>query len=723
MKTKNHIISVLSCLIITIVASRIPASVFAAPVPVPRDAPMAVDRVRPGNPAVLSMTGAWCFRLEHGASPAVKGELPADTPVPDFAAPDATNSTEAGWTNIPVPANWEVEGFSMLTYQDRTANPSDDIGLYRRMVDVPASFAGQRVLWHFDGVFDGAEVFVNGQRCGYHESGFTAFDMDVTKALKLGQHNLFAVRVYKKTSTSNLEKGSFWCLGGIFRETYLVALPQLRVDDVTVVTDLDGQYKDATLKSTVLLAGPAGAPFVLTGELYALDGSKVARPPMSQAGEIGAEGSATVNLTAPVTAPKLWNAEKPNLYYVFYRLSDGSQTVERVQERIGFRKIEMKNGVVQVNGVPVKFTGVCRHDEFATCGHALNEECWKTDINLMQGANVNAIRTSHYPPAERFMELCDEAGFYLLDEIPACWIANEVNNPSRTWAYTSRSMETLARDKNRACVVAWSCGNESGYGINDQAEFDYVKAHDPTRLAFISQQNLDKNPKTDFEDYHYPRIDVIKSIAASPNRARVPAFLTEYSPSGAGGVAYAWDVIWPSDSMAGAFLYLFHDQGQVDKFPERWPVHSPGAPPATFVPGSGPAVNGIPSANTTTGMRLVGGPNPISTDRRIKPQYANLKTVYSPVNTTAGEAAPAGGQCVVPLQNRYSFTDLSELTCRWQALAGDKVLASGESHVAAKPRSTVDASFPATPGMDTLRLEFIHPDGRSVYATSLRIKN
>jgi hypothetical protein len=133
-------------------------------------------------------------------------------------------------------------------------------------------------------------------------------------------------------------------------------------------------------------------------------------------------------------------------------------------------------------------------------------------------------------------------------------------------------------------------------------------------------------------------------------------------------------------------------------------------------------VNGIPSADTTNGMRLVGGPNPVSTDRRIKPQYENLKLNYSPVNTTATDFAPAGGQCVVPLQNRYSFTDLAELTCHWQALAGAKVLASGESHVAAKPRSTVDASFPATPGMDTLRLEFIHPDGRSIYATSLKVK-
>ena len=275
----------------------------------------------------------------------------------------------------------------------------------------------------------------NGQRCGYHESGFTAFDIDVTKAVKPGQLNLMAVRLYKKTSSASLDHGDFWCLGGIYRETYLVALPPLHVDDVTVVTDLDARYKDATLKSNVRVAGPAGAHFLLTSELDSLDGTKVALPATSQAGDIGDDGSATVTLTMPVTAPKLWSAEKPNLYYVFYRLSDVNQTViERVQDRIGFRKVELKGGVFMVNGVPVKLTGTCRHEEFSPYGHALTEECWKTDVILMKACNINAIRLSHYDHAERFMELCDEVGFYVLDEIPSCWVANEIRNASRTWA-------------------------------------------------------------------------------------------------------------------------------------------------------------------------------------------------------------------------------------------------------------------------------------------------
>jgi len=680
---------------------------LAASVPVVGRAPVPVDRLRAANPAVLPMTGTWRFKLDHGVSPAVRGELPPEAPIPEFATPAAA---DAGWKDIPVPANWEVEGFSIPTYQERDKVQSDDIGLYRRWVPVPASFAGQRVIWHFDGVYDGAEVFVNGQRAGYHESGFTAFDIDVTAAIKPGQRNLMALRVYKKTSSGSLDKGDFWCLGGIYRENYLLALPPLHVDDVTVVTALDAQYKDATLTSTVRVAGPSGAHFTLAGDLYTAGGAKVAAPPMSQSGQIASDGFATVVLTAPVAAPRLWSAEKPNLYYVFYSLSDGKRTVERVQDRIGFRKVELKAGVLLVNGVPVKLTGVNRHEEFLNLGHALDEKAWKTDIALLKSANVNAVRTSHYNHAARFLELADEAGLYILDEVPFCWVAPELKDLTRQWAFLFRARETLARDKNRPSVIVWSCGNESGYGPNAQAVFDYMKANDSTRLALISQQGLGPNPKSDFDDYHYPPVPQIKAMIDSPNRAKVPAIYTEI-----GGIedpwgrilAANWEPIWGSDGISGAFIWEWQEQNLADRFPERWNIPSPGA-------------RGI---DKVTGVRLSGGGGAVTADRQIKPnRYWNLKMVYSPVTTAAREIAPVDGQFVVPLQNRYSFTDLSELTCRWQALAGVRDLAHGEQHIAAKPRSTVDAAFPATAGMDTLRLEFIHPDGRSVYAARLHVK-
>jgi beta-galactosidase/beta-glucuronidase len=220
----------------------------------------------------------------------------------------------------------------------------------------------------------------------------------------------------------------------------------------------------------------------------------------------------------------------------------------------------------------------------------------------------------------------------------------------------------------------------------------------------ISQTTLGQNPKTDFEDYHYPQIPALKAMATNPNRSKVPIVLTEYNAGGGPGLANNWDVIWPTDAIVGAFLWEWQAQGMYDKFPERWNVPSPGA-----------------RNDPKTGYRSSGANGPVSADRKIQPIFYTLKAVYSPVIATATDVTPAGGQCTVPLQNRYSFTDLSELTCRWQALAGEKVLATGESHVAAKPRSSVDATFPATAGMDALKLEFIHPDGRSVCTISLKV--
>jgi beta-galactosidase len=697
---------------------------FAAPVPLNGNAPVPLDRLRVNNPAVLPMTGTWRFKLEHGSSPAVKGVLPApDAATGSFAA---ASLNDQDWKDIPVPANWEIEGFSMPTFQNRGNGASDDIGLYRRWVDVPGSFSGKKVLWHFDGVYDGAEVWVNGQRAGYHESGFTAFDIDVTSALQPGKSNLFAVRVYKKTPSGTMDKGDFWCLGGIYRDNYLVALPPVHIDDVTITTDLDENYKDASLKAQVRVVGPAGSPSNLRGLLYGLDGTRISIPEMVLSSKIGADGTANMTLTAPVQSPKLWSAEKPSLYYVVLSLDDVDtnlengdlalqHTPEQIQERFGFRKIENRNGILLWNGVPIKCTGTCRHEEFSPYGHALTEECWKTDIALMKAANINSIRTSHYNHSARFLELCDEAGFYVLDEIPFCWVSDDpqfsLRNTNAVWAFLQRAGETLARDKNRPCVMAWSCGNESGYGPNAQSVFDYMKAKDPTRLAFISQQNLGQNPRTDFEDFHYPSPDALKGTAAAASRSKVPAILTEephtfcvrsvmdydYGTQDFWGHALVniWDVVWPARGIAGSWIWEWQDQGMKDKFPDRRGV------------------------DPVTGMREENYKGIVTSDRKPKPAYYSVKMVYSPVTTAAREVAPANGQCVVPIQSRYSFTDLSELTCRWQTLAGGKELAHGDSHIACAPLTTAQASFPAAAGMDTLRLEFIHPDGRSIYATTL----
>ncbi len=661
-----------------------------------------------------SRKGAWASIRRVDVSVARGGQQVLWTPPP--AAPQANQDSfarpdyqDAGWASMAVPGNWEMAGFSRPTYD----NPDNAVGLYRRQVLVPASFAGKRVLWHFDGVFDGAEIWVNGQKMGYHESGYTAFDIDVTSALKPGARNLLAVRVSKNTFSVDLDTGDYWSLGGIYRENYLLALPQTHIQSTTITTDLDAAYKNATLNATVNLSGAPGSNVRLQGTLFrrTSGGSeRVANVSFEGSGTIGADGSGQVALSTQVLGPRLWSAEKPNLYYLVLSLARNNTLVERVQERFGFRKIEITNGVLRWNGVPIKCAGSDRHEEWAAYGHALGEAQWRTDLALMKGANINAIRTSHYNHAARFLELCDEVGMYVLDEVPACWC--DVKDPKLLPAFLLRARETLARDKNKPCVMAWSLGNESGYGPNNEAMLDYVKANDPTRPALISQCGPWNNPKLDFADYHYPDLNGVRGIASDKARQTVPAILTEQPHIFyvQGGLDYDfgekdlwgqilasnWSVVWPTDSIAGSYIWEWQDQGLADKFLDK---------------------NGV----GPDGLRQNNHKGIVDGFRNPKPEYWNIKMVYSPVTTAAREVRAQGSKYLVPLQNRYSFTNLDELSCHWQALRGAAVVASGLARVQCAPRSSVQAAFPVTPNADTLRLEFVHSDGRSVYSTRLHV--
>jgi beta-galactosidase len=578
-------------------------------------------------------------------------------------------------------------------------------------MDIPANFAENRILWHFDGVFETAEVFINGQRVGYHESGFTAFDMDITDFIVPGKKNLFAVRVCKNADSVDLDTGDYWALGGIFRDTYLVAVPPTHVKDTTVVTTLDSTYVHAMLKADIKVAGPPHQLFATTSQLYQFDGTKASTAEMSQSGVLNDEGSATVHLSQPVPAPKLWSAEKPNLYYLVTTLTGAGSSPEKTQERFGFKQIEIKNGVLLWNGVPIKCTGTCRHEEWSVSGHALTEKEWQTDVTLMKAANINSIRTSHYIDAERFLELCDEKGFYVLDEIPFCWA--DPLNKSYIPAYIQRTDEAYERDKNHPCVLAWSLGNESGFGPVNNAGFEEIKKIDVTRPAFICGAQTKDNPELPLLDFHYPHPSQIKDLIQNDDRKTKPGLITEgphtfYDKNTfiydygikdlwGQGLLVQWNLLWSADTMLGGFIWEWQDQGLADKFPDRTGVDEEGL-----------------RSNNYKGF--------VDGYRNLHPDYYNVKMVYSPVVVNARDFEIADNKIIIPVQNRYSFTDLSELTCHWEAFSGDKKIASGEKKIDCAPRSTGTAKFDITPGMDALRLEFVHPDGRPVYSTRLEAK-
>ncbi len=623
-----------------------------------------------------------------------------------FAAP---GFADASWDNIPVPSNWEMLGYSIPTYN----SVDNTVGLYRRTVLVPAAWTGRRIYWHFDGALDGAEVFVNGQKAGYHESGYTAFDVDLTGLLKPGQRNLLAVRVSKTTPSFEADTGDYQSMGGIYRDTSLIAVPQTHIHDITVRTPLAPNYRDATLVAQVQVMGTPGQVVSVTGRLVSSNG-KATQVQLSGRASIGADGTSSVSLSAPVQAPRLWSAEKPNLYYVVLQLASGGKPVERVEQRFGFRQIEIKNNVVLWNGQPIKCTGICRHDFWADKGFALTDAQWNQDLNMMKAANINAVRTSHYNHAARFLELCDEKGMYILDEVPYCWIDNLVKDPAYAPYLLQRARETIARDKNRPCVLAWSMGNENPFGQDSQQVMDLAKQLDPTRPAFVSGQNPESIKGQDWKDDHYPGPDTVDRDTAQTN-VRWPTNYTEhphtfyeqdaqdYDPGASDlwseTLIKTWNKLWPAPNLLGSFIWEWQSQGVADK-----------------------------NADKTRAFYL--GPNHLRQEnnkgivdayRHPKPELWIVKMAYSPVVVGARSIQAGASTCTIPLTNHYSFTDLSELSCHWVALKGKTALRSGTLRIPCAPMQTVRANFPAPSGMTTLRLEFTHPNGTSVSSANLPV--
>jgi beta-galactosidase/beta-glucuronidase len=632
--------------------------------------------------------------------------VPASTPLPadDFAS---LNFDDKAWDHIPVPSNWEMFGYSTPTY-----NAVDDtVGQYRRWVKLPASWTGRKIVWHFDGALDGSEVWINGQKAGYHESGYTAWDIDLTGLVKPGEANLFAVRVSKSTPSDDCETGDFQCMGGIYRDTSLIAVPQTHVADITIRTPLDANDVNATLAATVQVSGTPGQPISITGNLYSANGNTDTGVQLSGTGVIASDGTATISLGAPVKAPALWSAEKPSLYYLVMQLSSGASQIERVEQRFGFKQIEFKNNMVLWNGRPIKCTGACRHDFWADRGFALTEKNWVQDVTMMKAANINAVRTSHYNHAQRFLELCEEKGLYVLDEIPYCWIGDKVKDPAYAPYLIQRAQETLARDKNRPCVLAWSIGNENPMGPDSQQVIDLVKSTDPTRPAFVSSQGPGNVKGQLWEDDHYPspqKVDDIIRSGRPANFSENPHIFWQpetqsYDPGAhdlwSEALIGVWKKVWTAPTILGLFIWEWQNQGVADA-----------KAPAPQLGPWGP-----------DNLRQENDKGVVTAYRVPKPEWWIVKQVYSPVQVDTRPLVPKGEVFTVSITNRYAFTDLNELRCQWTTTRGDTVSEKAVKRISCAPGASVQASFYAPDGATKLHLDFLRDDQSSVVAVNLPV--
>lgn len=654
----------------------------------------AVNDASTNSPFYFSLNGAWKFNW---------------VPKPELRPADfyETNFDDSSWTNIEVPSNWEMKGYGVPIYLGSgypfkidpprvTSEPPtnwtayaqrDPVGSYRRSFELPKSWDGRRVFVHFDGVDSAFYVWVNGARAGFSKGSRTPAEFEITDFLRAGA-NQIAVEVYRWSDGSYLEDQDMWRLSGIFRPVYLYSTAAARIRDFTVRTDLDSGYRDALLqiKPELEAKGLSLSNWTVRAQLFDRDKNPVFASELSHdAGEIlDPEFSAKILddrmpqrgeprfawLEGGVKNPAKWTAETPNLYTLVLSLNDANgNVVEADSCRIGFRKIEIRDGRFLVNGRPIRLRGVNRHEMDPDTGHALSEERMAQDITLMKQANINAVRTCHYPDDPRWYDLCDRYGLYVLDEANICTHGTRgslANDPRWTGAFLDRAQRMAGRDKNHPSVIIWSMGNESGYGPNFAAISGWLHEFDPTRpVHYEGAQGARTDPATvDIIGRFYPRLtteayakpddpwntrwDKFLEIAQRTNDSR-PVLATEYAHAmgnAVGNLRDYWNEIYSNPRMLGGFIWEWCDQG----------LHKTTAAGKTFT-----AFGGDFGDMPNHGGFCIKGL--VNADREIFPKYWEVKKVYQPAAFESVNLKP--GNVAVKVTNHDSFLNLNEYDARF----------------------------------------------------------
>jgi len=654
----------------------------------------ALDGVVARSPFYLSLNGDWKFHW----SP-----RPELRPTRFFE----TNFQDAAWTNLPVPSNWEMSGYGVPIYlgsgypfkidPPRVTSPPptnwtayvqrDPVGSYRQSFVLPAAWDHRRVFLHFDGVDSAFYVWVNGARVGFSKDSRTPAEFDLTAFVQPGTNQL-AVEVYRWSDGSYLEDQDMWRLSGIYRGVYLYSTAAARIRDVTVRTALAGDYRDATLqiKPELASAGLSLSNWTVRAQLYDAARQPVFTNALSQdAAEIlNPEFSAKILddrmaqrgepkfawLAATVSNPAKWTAETPALYTLVLTLNDEQGTVVEADScPIGFRQIELRAGRFLINGQPIRLRGVNRHEIDPDTGHALSTERMLQDITLMKQANINAVRTCHYPDDPRWYELCDRYGLYVLDEANLCTHGTRgylANDPRWTAAFLDRAQRLAERDKNHPSVIIWSLANESGYGPNFAAMSGWLHEFDPTRPVHYegAQTDTDAPGTVDIIGRFYPRLTTqtyaraddpwnlrwnkLLEIAQRTNDTR-PVLATEYAHAmgnALGNLQAYWDEIYSHPRLLGGFIWEWCDQGLHHATPDGRTETALGGDFGDVPNHGGFCIKGL-----------------VSAERAVYPKYWEVKKVYQPVAIDAVHLQP--GKVSVKITNRHAFINLNTCDLRW----------------------------------------------------------
>lgn len=629
----------------------------------------------------LSLDGPWHFAF----SPSPE-QRPRDFYRPDYDV--------SGWNTIPVPSNWEAQGYGQPLYnniaypfpanQPFIPHQIDNVGAYRRDFDLPQGWGWdrRRVLLHVGAASSAYYVWINGHLAGYAEDSKLPSEFDATAWLHPGR-NTVAIEVYRWSDGSYLEDQDFWRVSGIQRSVSLVAAPQAWVRDFFARAGLDASYRNGTLE---LDADVVGAAPGMALHASVLDGDT----PVLQRQAALSGGDTKVSLSGTLPKVRPWSAETPNLYTLLLELRDArGGLVQASTSRIGFRSVQIKDGLVNINGQPVKIRGVNRHEHDPYTFHTISEASMRRDIALMKRNNINAVRTSHYPNAELWYDLADQYGLYVMDEAnieshrymqlgedgTAALEKVELGfQPQWRLAHLQRVQRMVERDKNHPSVVFWSLGNEAGIGPNFEDAAKWVHQRDRTRLvSYLGRGTMQgKHMPNDYVDIYAPMYEPVERIvdfADNPDYPRQPLILCEYAHAmgnSLGDLKAYWDAIYAHDRLQGGFLWDWVDQSTILKTADGRPYWGYGAD-------YGPNPSGEKDIEFGDGL--------LQSDRTPNPHLYELAKVYAPVQFEAVDA-DAGRFRV---RNRHDFIDLSGLDIDWQVRQDGRIVQQGRGPALATP--------------------------------------
>ncbi|MCG8306812.1 MAG: DUF4981 domain-containing protein [Cytophagales bacterium] len=548
----------------------------------------ALNKKRSASVYYKSLNGTWKFNWVR---------KPSDRPVGfHMESYDVSN-----WDDITVPSNWEVEGYGVPIYVNhqyefadykapvsgemefvekiypkhpgKVPNDYNPVGSYRRSFTVPEAWKGRRVFIQFGAVKSAMYLWINGKEVGYSQGSKTPATWDITDYLKEGANSL-AVEVYRWSDGSYLECQDFWRISGIERDVFLYSRPQVRIRDFFAKASLDEHYRDGLFTLEVDIKNHTenlkSGKYQVVMKLLDADGREVINE--AKDANINRKSELKIAFDHRLKNPEKWTAETPDLYTLLISLKNSSgETAEVLTCKVGFRKVEIKDGVFYINGVAVLIKGVNRHEHHQYTGHVISEAAMIEEIRLMKRFNINAVRTSHYPHDERFYELCDAYGLYVTDEanIESHGMYygkySLAKKPEWTEAHADRNMRMVERDKNHPCVIVWSMGNEAGDGEVFTEVYRRIKERDPSRPIHYERAIMGDN--TDIFCPQYPGVQGLRNFASK--KQPKPMIISEYSHAmgnSNGNLVDLWEVIYEEKNvqLQGGYIWDWIDQSLVE---------------------------------------------------------------------------------------------------------------------------------------------------------------